>query len=196
MAFDLGELDFDDIPEWSSKAQHILLVAILIVTCVLGFFFLVAPVKQNIVMAKQEEQMLRSQFRMKAEQVAALPDVDEQMIALKDFYDTLKMQLPEADELAILLAGINDTGQQYNLSFKQLHWQKGKQIGWLYQVPLRLELEGNYANIGQFAAALSRLPRIVALQDLNLNRVSDENHLKLSVLAHTYRFVELKGDES
>ncbi len=196
MSADWRDFEFDEMPEWSPKAQNVLLSLFVCALIALGVFFLVLPINQDINISKQEESMLRNQFRMKAEQVASLPDVDEQMIALRNFYLKLKTQLPEEDELATLLAGINDTGLQFQLDFKRLDWQKSQKIGWLLKLPLSIELDGTYQNIGEFSSALSRLPRIVALQDFSLSRIDDENRLKLSVIAHTYRFVDLKGDEA
>ncbi len=196
MSADWRDFEFDEMPEWSPKAQNVLLSLFVYALIAVGIFFLVLPINQDINIAKQEESMLRNQFRTKAEQVASLPDIDEQMVALRDFYLKLKAQLPEEGELATLLAGINDTGLAFQLDFKQLHWQKGEKIGWLLKLPLSIELDGTYQNIGEFSSALSRLPRIVALQDLSLTRIEDENRLKLSVIAHTYRFVDIKGDEA
>lgn len=195
MLADWRDLEVDEIPEWSSKAQGVVLGILSLVFLLISTFFLLLPINAQIDRVTQQETALRNQFRYKAEQVASLPDVDEQMNALTAFYERLKMQLPEKSELAILLAGINDTGLQYDLNFKRLDWQKGKQIGWLYKVPLKIELEGSYNNIGLFSSAISRLPRIVALQDFTLRRIEEQNDLALSVEAYTYRFVEKRGSK-
>lgn len=195
MLADWRDLEVDEIPEWSSKAQGVVLGILSLVFLLISTFFLLLPINAQIDRVTQQETALRNQFRYKAEQVASLPDVDEQMNALTAFYERLKMQLPEKSELAILLAGINDTGLQYDLNFKRLDWQKGKQIGWLYKVPLKIELEGSYNNIGLFSSAISRLPRIVALQDFTLRRIDEQNDLALSVEAYTYRFVEKRGSK-
>ncbi|USH02657.1 type 4a pilus biogenesis protein PilO [Grimontia kaedaensis] len=189
MAADWRDWEIDEIPEWSATAQNILLGVLGIVVLAAALFFVVLPAQQDIGLARQDESLLRTQFRIKAEQVAALPDVDEQVAELQKFYSHLTEQLPAADELALLLAGINDTGLQYNLNFEKLNWNKGKHVGWLYQVPLDIELTGEYADMGEFSAALARLPRIVTLQDFTLSREKDKtDRLRFSVGAHTYRY--------
>lgn len=195
MFADWREFELDEIPEWSPTAQKVFLFIFAVVMIATSLFFFVMPLNEKIDNASRQENILRGQFRSKAEQVASLPNVDEQMQALNQFYQRLKAQLPEEEELAILLAGINDTGVQHALKFKQLRWGEGEQKGWLYQVPLKMGIEGTYENIGLFSSALSRLPRIVALQNLNLKRVKNQNTLSLSVTAHTYRFIDVKGDE-
>lgn len=189
MAADWRDWEIDEIPEWPATAQNVLLGVLAIIVLAAAIFFVVLPAQQDVELAKQDESLLRTQFRIKAEQVAALPNVDEQVEELQRFYSHLTKQLPAEDELALLLAGINDTGLQYNLNFEKLNWNKGKHVGWLYQVPLDIELTGEYADMGQFSAALARLPRIVALQDFTLSREKDKtDQLRFSVGAHTYRY--------
>ncbi|CZF84554.1 Pilus assembly protein, PilO [Grimontia celer] len=189
MGADWRDWEIDEIPEWSATAQNVLLGVLGIIVLAAAVFFVVLPAQQEVELARQDESLLRTQFRIKAEQVAALPNVDEQLEELQKFYSHLTKQLPAEDELALLLAGINDTGLQYNLNFEKLNWNKGKHVGWLYQVPLDIELTGEYADMGQFSAALARLPRIVALQDFTLLREKDKtDQLRFSVGAHTYRY--------
>lgn len=189
MAADWRDWEIDEIPEWQAAAQNVLLFVVGSLVLVGMLFLLILPLKQDVDLARQEESLLRTQFRIKAEQVAALPDVDEQVEELKRFYAHLTQQLPAEDELALLLAGINDTGLQYNLNFEKLNWKKGQNIGWLHQVPLDIELTGAYGDMGQFSAALARMPRIVTLQDFTLQRKTDDSDtLRLAVEAHTYRY--------
>lgn len=195
MVADWRDLEIDEIPEWSVKAQSVLLSAVAALLILSAIFFLILPFNTDLALAKQQEALLKTQFRIKAEQVAALPNVDHQLEKLQDFYKRLTEQLPEESELAQLLAGINDTGLQYNLHFERLNWQGGGQVGWLYQVSLDIELIGSYPNVGFFSAALAKLPRIVALQDFTLERVNDnEEQLRFVVTARTYRYIEAEGD--
>ncbi|MEZ9523329.1 type 4a pilus biogenesis protein PilO [Enterovibrio norvegicus] len=192
---DWRDWDLDEIPEWSATAQNVLLGLFSVVALVAGAFLVVMPLLDDVTLAKQEESLLRTQFRIKAEKVAALPDVEEQINELQSFYDHLALQLPAEDELALLLAGINDTGLQFNLNFENLSWKDGEKVGWLYQVPLEMELSGRYHEIGHFSAALARMPRIVALQDFQLSRLKDKNgELMFSVSAHTYRYIGGQGE--
>ncbi|WP_407331602.1 type 4a pilus biogenesis protein PilO [Enterovibrio sp. 27052020O] len=188
MAADWRDWEIDEIPEWQTVAQNVLLGVLAVALFAASLFFILLPAHEDVELAKQEEVLLRTQFRIKAEQVAALPDVEEQVQELQRYYARLTQQLPAEDELALLLAGINDTGLQYNLNFERLNWRDSKRVGWLHQVPLEIELNGNYRDIGQFSAALARLPRIVALQDFTVSRVEKRNDLRFVVTAHTYRY--------
>ncbi|MDD1782119.1 type 4a pilus biogenesis protein PilO [Enterovibrio sp. ZSDZ35] len=191
MEADWRDWELDEIPEWSATARRVVLTITGLIVLVAGLFFVVAPSYDQITQAEQQEMLLKNSFRFKAQKVAALPDVDEQVEALNRFYISLTRQLPQDEELAQLLAGINDIGQQYGLSFERLDWGYREQVGWLYKVPLDIVVTGNYQGIGQFSEAMARLPRIVALQDFNLKREGDQGEiLNFSVAAHTYRYVD------
>lgn len=197
MSADWRDFEIDEIPEWSTKAQVFLLAVFSSILLFATIFLVILPLNAQMLMAKQEENELKNQFRLKAQQVAALPDVDDQVEKLQLFYHKLTEQLPEESELALLLAGINDTGLQYNLDFERLNWQGGLQIGWLYQLSLDIELKGQYRDVASFSAALARLPRIVALQGFTLERTNEaEGLLTFIVTAHTYRYVEALGVKS
>ncbi len=195
MQADWRDWEFDEIPYWSEKAQYVVLILLNFAFCLAVFIFCITPYENKIDAAKQQELLLQAQFRLKADEVALLPELDAQMVVLEKAYQALKNQLPQKNELAVLLAGINNTGLQYDLNFKGLSWQQGKQFAWLEQVPLKIELEGSYNNIGLFSSALSRLPRILVLEDLTLESIKNKNILSLSIMANTYRFIDLSRNE-
>ena len=191
MSADWRDFDIDEIPEWPPKAQNVFFALLSMIFFCLFVYLLVLPLNEQKMLAKQEERILKTQFRLKAQQVAALPNVDSQLEKLRVFYKKLTEQLPEEGDLGLLLAGINDTGLQYDLHFERLNWEEGAQIGWLYQLPLDIQLTGSYRDIGAFSAALAHLPRIVALQDFTLERTQEgKDVLRFVVTAYTYRYIE------
>ncbi len=196
MAADWRDFEIDEIPEWSARAQNAFFAVLSAILFCLFMYLLVLPLNEQEIQAQQKEKILKGQFRLKAQQVAALPNVDTQLEKLKIFYKRLTEQLPEEGDLAVLLAGINDTGLQYGLHFERLSWEKGAQVGWLYQLPLDIQLTGKYRDVGSFSAALARLPRIVALQDFTLERTKEaKDVLRFVVTAYTYRYIEEPGEK-
>ena len=62
------------------------------------------------------------------------------------------------------------------------------------ELPMRIEVQGGYQELGQFAAAVAALPRIVILDRFTIQRVGDGD-IQMAMLAKTYRYNE-KRDES
>ncbi|RXJ73455.1 pilus assembly protein PilO [Veronia nyctiphanis] len=189
---DWRDLDLEEIPEWSKAAQHGLLMLSSVVVAAAALFFFILPASQDVQSLVTEEQLLKTQFRIKAQQVAALPDVGEQIEALQSHYDFLSQQLPAEDDMATILQRVNEVGLKQGLTFNRLEFQEPKQSGWLYEIPLTMNISGNYDNLGLFSEDISRMPRVVALQDFSLKKTSKNQNgpLTYSVSAVTYRFVE------
>ena len=100
-------------------------------------------------------------------------------------------QLPVEKELASLLSGINDIGIRNGLEFQRIQWAPRIERRWYYELPLNMQLTGSYEQIGQFAASIAKLSRIVTLKDFDLKVVEQKGQqetLSLKVSASTYRF--------
>ncbi|MFD2177007.1 type 4a pilus biogenesis protein PilO [Veronia pacifica] len=189
---DWRDFELEEIPEWSSTAQHILLGLGALSLIGLSIFFFLLPLSDEIKREVTNEEILKAQFRTTAQQVAALPDVDEQIKTLQSHYDYLSRQLPKEHEMASMLSDINEIGVDQGLTFDRLEFQDEKRAGWLYEIPLTMNISGEYDSLGLFNEAISLLPRIVALQDFSLRHVSPEESdtLTYSVSAVTYQFIE------
>ena len=61
-------------------------------------------------------------------------------------------------------------------------------------IPVRLELVGSYHELGIFLDRVSKLDRIVKIENLSLTRLKQPPKLQVSCTVVTYRFVE-KAEE-
>ncbi|KJG09567.1 fimbrial protein [Photobacterium kishitanii] len=188
---DWRELELDEITEWPLLPQCLIAVVMTLLLSVFGYWYWLTPLTAVLDQQKQQEITLREQLVSRAAQVAALPRVKEQVIELNRRYQEVIQQLPEEQELASLLASINDIGIENGLIFQSIKWASRIEHDLYYELPLNMQLTGSYQQIGQFAEAIARLPRIVNLRNVELARVDSqglEELLSLTVSATTYRF--------
>lgn len=188
---DWRELELDEITEWPLLPQCLIAVVMTLLLSVFGYWYWLTPLTAVLDQQKQQEITLREQLVSRAAQVAALPRVKEQVIELNRRYQDVIQQLPEEQELASLLASINDIGIENGLIFQSIKWASRIEHDLYYELPLNMQLTGSYQQIGQFAEAIARLPRIVNLRNVELARVDSqglEELLSLTVSATTYRF--------
>lgn len=189
---DWQDLDINEIGEWPFIPQCLFAFILAVILSGAGYWYWINPMNDQLEQMKQKEQTLKSQLVSRASQVAALPRVKEQVEELNRRYQEMIEQLPEEQELASLLAGINDIGVNNGLVFQSIKWAPRVEHELYYELPINMQLTGNYEQIGQFAEAIARLPRIVNLNNAELRRVkplgqADET-LSLKVSATTYRF--------
>lgn len=193
----LQELDIDEITEWPLLPQ--LLVILLLVALIqgLGTWFYILPLDDELQQMKQQEQTLKSTLRIKANKVAALPKLQGQLDELTSRYDYLLEQLPVQKELASMLASVNELGLDNSLTFTRIDWGEKQNKAFLYRLPLNIELTGDYHEIGDFSAAIAKLPRIISFDDVSWQRVSQESStLHFRVRAYTYQFKSEVNDEA
>lgn len=75
--------------------------------------------------------------------MVALPRVKEQVTELNRRYNEMIEQLPEEQELASLLAGINDIGVNNGLVFQSIKWAPRVEHELYYELPINMQLTGN-----------------------------------------------------
>ncbi|MCG3729569.1 type 4a pilus biogenesis protein PilO [Vibrio cincinnatiensis] len=190
------DLDFDEVMEWPRAAQLVVIALLIMVIQAAGYWFYLLPKQENLEGLKQQEQTLKSTIRIKASKVATLPQLQAQLDELTERYDFLLRQLPVQQELASMLASVNELGLQNSLTFTRIDWGEKLNQEFLYRLPLNIELTGNYHNIGDFSEAIAKLPRIINFDDVDWQRVSQESStLHFRVRAYTYQFKSEVNDE-
>lgn len=103
----------------------------------------------------------------------------------------LKEQLPDEKEISSLLKQVSDLGIAAGLSIKS--WKPGSKTthtsGIVYEIPVSVDVEGTYHNLGYFLSSLTRLNRIVNISNMRLGSpklVKNENLLSASFKASTF----------
>lgn len=192
----LRDLDIDELLEWPLNAQLIVIILLMVALQVIGYGMYLLPKQEVLEGLKQQESSLKSMVRIKANKVAALPQLQTQLDELTERYDFLLRQLPAQQELASLLASVNELGLENGLTFTRIDWGEKQPQAFLYRLPLNIELTGNYHNIGDFSQAIATLPRIINVDDVDWQRVSQESGtLHFRVRAYTYQFKAEEVDE-
>ncbi|WP_146441597.1 type 4a pilus biogenesis protein PilO [Vibrio kanaloae] len=193
----LQDLDVDEITEWPLLPQLLVIFALMILIQGVGTWLYIAPLDDELQQMKQQEQTLQTTLRIKANKAAVLPKLQSQLDDLTSRYDYLLEQLPVQKELASMLASVNELGLDNKLTFTRIDWGQKQNKEFLYRLPLNIELTGDYHAIGDFSAAIAKLPRIISFNDVSWQRVSQESStLHFRVRAYTYQFKPELSDET
>ena len=104
---DWQDLDLDEITEWPLIPQCVVALFLALAMGTAGYWYWLTPLHEELAQLKHTERALRQQVGKRASQVAALPKVRDQIEALEERYQYVVQQLPEEEELASLLSGVN-----------------------------------------------------------------------------------------
>ncbi|MCJ2378787.1 type 4a pilus biogenesis protein PilO [Vibrio sp. ZSDZ34] len=185
---DLSDFEWDELPYWSWTMRGACLSLLLMVLLAAFSWMIVYPGYAELNQEKLREHMLLNNLRHSAKKAAMLPQLQVQLSDLNNRYDHLMQQLPVQKELASLLAAVNEEGVKQSLIFTRIDWGKWHSSELLNELPLDIELTGDYQNIGYYVEAIAALPRIVLFEDAEWQRVSQESStLHFRVRAYTYQ---------
>lgn len=183
----LGDLDFDDVAAWPLRKQIGLVLLLFVAIQLFVSWFSLKPRLSQLYNLKQQETMLTAQLHIKTELDNEAPNINSSVEQLTKEYEGLLVQLPTAKELASLLASINDTGLQNQLTLSQLNWGASQPYISLHRIPLDLELTGSYFDIVNFFERITEMPFHMDLSEVNWQRIHLENQkIRLQLRAYTY----------
>lgn len=184
---DFADLDIQQIGIWPKPVKMILLVSVVIVVLLSGYFFKVKDLRQQHQTELRKETTLLQQYETKSFQAANLDAYRQQMIELDKTFGALLKQLPKDTEVPGLLEDITEVAYGSGLSMKSISLQPEKVSEFYIELPIKIDVTGDYHDFGSFVSGVAALPRIVTLHDYSIKNI-DGGLLNMVVEAKTYRY--------
>lgn len=197
---DFNNIDFKNAGNLPLPVKGVLLLALLILLLGAGYWFVWSPAADELEKARAKEGDLRNVFLDKKRQSINLEAYKEQMVEIERTFGALLKQLPDKSQMDGLLTDINQAGLARGLEFEL--FKPGKEvIGDFYaEMPIQIKVIGGYHDLGAFAADVSKLSRIVTLNDLVVataaakakgdGEPADASRLVMEAVAKTYRYLD------
>ena len=187
---ELRSLNPKDIGNWPFPAKAGALLLLLLLILVAAFFLDWNDKWDAINQGKTEETTLRETFLQKKEQAINLDGYKKQLAETENALAALLKQLPNKSEMDALLIDINQAGLGRGLQFELFKPAAKENMSDFYaELPVNVKVTGNYHDLGAFASDIARLPRIVLLNDLNIQAGKDST-LSMDATAKTYRYLD------
>ena len=184
---DFADLDIQQIGVWPAALKAILLLTVLLVILALGYFFKVQDVSQQTQIAARQEAELLREYENKAFLAANLDAYRAQMVELDETFGALLQQLPKDTEVPGLLEDITEVAYGSGLSMKSISLQPEKTTEYYVEMPIRIDVIGDYHDFGSFVSGVASLPRIVTLHDYTIKE-TEGALLNMVIEAKTYRY--------
>jgi len=193
----LNELDINDIASWPVIAKTIFIAFLCILIGGAGYYAVISDSIKQLDQTRQQEIDLKSQFEMRASQASSLNAYRQQMVELEEMLKNQLKQLPNKNEVAGLLDDISYIATNNGLKLTRINWEPEIKKDFYTELPMRIELSGDYNQLGRFSADIAALPRIVLLGNFTINKENKDtkntnnnigNSITMSVQAMTYRY--------
>lgn len=190
---DFNNIDFKNAGSLPIPVKLVLLGILAIIVIALGYWFLWNPAIDELDQARAKEQELRQTFLTKKAQAVKVDAYKQQMIDIEKTFGALLKQLPDKSQMDGLLTDINQAGLGRGLEFDLFKPGQETVADFYAEMPIQIKIKGNYHDLGAFATDISKLSRIVTLNDLNiapLNKDVKDSVLTMEATAKTYRYLD------
>ncbi len=190
---DFNNINFKNAGDMPVPAKLVLLSVLFIILIGLGYWFLWSDQIAEIDQAKAKEEELRKVFLTKKAQAIKIDAYRQQMVDIEKTFGALLKQLPDKSQMDGLLTDINQAGLGRGLEFDLFKPGQETVAAFYAEMPISIKIKGTYHDIGAFATDISKLSRIVTLNDLSiapLNRDAKDSVLTMEAVAKTYRYLD------
>lgn len=193
---DFNNIDLNNAGSLPVPVKAVLLATVFVVLVGLGYYFLLSPELEALDKEKAKEQELRNVFLQKKTQAINLAAYKVQMVEIEKTFGALLRQLPDKSQMDGLLTDINQAGLSRGLEFELFKPGQESQAEFYAEMPIAIKVTGSYHDLGAFATDISKLSRIVTLEDIvvtNKNKDAKptaDDVLVMEAVAKTYRYLD------
>ncbi len=179
------------------QQKHIVIIIFLAILLPVALFYFLSfkPYISKISLINKQIQTLKDEIS-KAKKISSdLPRHKKELEEVKSTFESTSALLPKGQEIPNLLRNISDLGKNAGLDF--ITFTPGQEIpkDFYAEIPIDITIKGPYHNMGSFLDKVSKLDRIVTLDNITIDKPEQEGVemlLNSSCKLLTYRFTNVK----
>ena len=189
---DFRNLNPKDVGAWPLIPRASVLLGLAVAILLAGWWFVWSDQLDTLAARQQDELKLKDQFIAKKTQAVNLDLYTQQLSEIDRSFGALLKQLPNKAEVEALLIEINQSGMGRGLQFDL--FKPGQEIvkDFYAELPISVRLTGSYHDFGAFAGDISRLSRIVTLNNISIavNPQAKDGSLVMDAVTKTFRYLD------
>ncbi len=186
---ELNKLDLKTLADWPLPTKLAALALLCVAIVAAGWWFDWRGGMETLDAAKQKETELRSVFTTKKNQAINLEAYKKQLVDIEQAFGALLKQLPNKQEMDALITDVNQAGLGRGLQF-ELFKPEAETVSEFYaETPIHVKVTGGYHDIAAFVSDVSKLSRIVTLQNISMEPAKD-GVLNMDAIVKTYRYLD------
>jgi len=187
---DLNNIPWDNMGGWPF-AGKIVFAALIFFGLIFGLkILMIDDTAVALDKALAKEKTLKQDFERKAFRGANLEAYKEQMLEMEESFGSLLKQLPRETEVPGLVDDISSAALGAGLQLNVIDPQNMQQTEFYKELPIEIEVQGGYHEMGSFVSSVASLPRIVTLHNFSIekNTGKTKGDLNMKILAKTYQY--------
>lgn len=187
---------FNEMPP---KKRAMVLVAIIVIAGGAFVWFYAKPKYDQIKGLEKNLVNLEQDLSTAKKNAVEIDLIKQQVKEAEDAFGREIKALPETEEIPVLLTNISKAGQEENLEFLLFEPQKEALFDYYSELPVKIEVIGEYHDVARFFSKLANFPRVVVIRDLAVKPYTPGKDstvklpgfsLSVSCIASTYKFTD------
>lgn len=177
------------------KIKLLVIVSIFIAIISLDYFLWYSPNIEKIRTLNSQIQSSTNELNKVKKIAKDLQKHELELQKTKEIFDLTSVLLPKSQEIPDLLRNISDVGKQSGLDFLTFIPGVETPKDFYAEIPIDIKIRGPYHNLGLFLDRLSKLDRIVSVNNIKTEKVDQNGNeilLTSSCRLVTYRFTNQK----
>ncbi len=158
--------DFEAAGTWPLPVKIATVVIICAAVVFASYSYITTDQLAELEQLTAKEKTLKTAFEIKQKKAVNLQDYREQLAQIEDSLGEMIKQMPTKAEVANLLVDISQTGLASGLEFKLFKPSGEIRKDFYSELPIHIEVLGNYEELGLFISGLASLPRIVTVHNV------------------------------
>ena len=182
----------DQLAKLPPAARTGILAAVALLIAGLYFGLVYRDASQKLDRLHAQELELQRKLSEVRSIAANISEFEEEIANLELKLQKVLRQLPNDKEIEVLLTDVSNLGKTAGIEIKSFKRREEVVHGFYAEVPLDIEISGQYHDIAKFFDLLAGLPRIVNVGSLDMKVGKDSMDatvLKVTGTATTFRFV-------
>ncbi len=164
---------------------------LLILPVALFYFFMLTPTLDTIKGLKTKRDSLQAEVKKGEKAEKNLPQYRKELAEAEERFEHISIVLPKTKEIPDLLRKISDRGTSAGLDFNSFKPGNETPKDFYAEIPISIQIRGPYHNVGYFLDQVSKLDRIVTVNNIKMGaptKQEGEMLLNSSCNLLTYRF--------
>ncbi len=182
-----------------TKVQRIAISAVIFGLIAGGFIYLLYwPKFDKINQLKKSLGELHKKLETAKRNAKDLQKFQAKMKEAEAQFRLAMKKLPEREEIPSLLSSISNSGQRVGLEFLLFEPKAEKKREFYAEIPVAMNIKGDYHNLAIFFDQVARLSRIVNIKNIQMTRDKGKNSSDLNTkcMAVTYKFIDAPAENN
>jgi type IV pilus assembly protein PilO len=180
---------------FDKRAKILIIIAAFLVPTLLFYFLFFRPQIEKITLLQKQVDVANEELKIARKAARDLPKHKKEFEDVQNEFDAMAVLLPKSQEIPNLLRNISDLGKSAGLDF--LKFTPGVEIpkDFYAEIPIDITIRGPYHNLGFFLDKVSKLERIVTVNNITIDKPEkDGTEMLLNSTCRlvTYRFTNQK----